>query len=317
MNKVELVKVTNEDDSIRLDRWFKRHHPDVSHGAVEKALRKGQIKVNSKKAKSNDRVSEGDEIRVPPLVVRDPNEFKEFAKEKAIPQKYIDMINESVIFKNDDIIVINKPAGLATQGGKNIDVSVDSLLDFLKFGNEMRPKLVHRLDKDTSGILLLARNTKIASKMGDKFRSRNMEKTYWALVIGCPNETEGKISLPILKRGAGAGKEKMVVDMKDGQRAVTFFKIMDNMAGRMSWLELKPETGRTHQLRVHMEAIGHPILGDGKYGGKEAFINGFSKKMHLHARHIRYMDDKGKIQEFTAEIKGNMAESFKLLELEE
>lgn len=302
MTKVQTITVNPEDNDIRLDRWFKRNFPNFSHTSIEKALRKGQIRINGKKATSATHVLTGEEIRVPPMV----EYVREEKPKPRIDEKYIKEIQQSVIFKDKDIIVINKPAGLATQGGVGINVSVDSLLDFLKFDYENRPKLVHRLDKDTSGVLVLARTAATASSLTKSFKLKEIEKIYWALVVGTPDIDEGKIDLPISKQEVGAGKEKMTAD-EDGGKAITYYKVLENMGSKLSLVELHPITGRTHQLRVHMAHIGNPILGDGKYGGKLAFIDGLNKKMHLHARQIKLPSYK---EPFIANIQHNMAETF-------
>ncbi|MDA0781518.1 MAG: RluA family pseudouridine synthase [Rickettsiales bacterium] len=305
MTKVQTEKVKAEDNDIRIDRWFKRNFPAFSHTSIEKALRKGQIRIDGKKVKSSTHVLEGQEIRVPPM--------KEYIREDKpkpkIDEKYITEIQKSVIYKDKDIIVINKPAGLPTQGGVGINVSVDSLLEFLKFDYDKRPKLVHRLDKDTSGALVLARSTTTASELTSAFKSKNIEKTYLALVVGNPELDEGKIDLSISKQDSGAGKEKMIADKK-GQKAVTYYKVIEKMGKKLSLVELYPHTGRTHQLRIHMSHLGNPILGDGKYGGKLAFIEGLSKKMHLHSYSIQLP---GYQKPFFAEVTGKMAETFNKL----
>lgn len=313
MTKVQQVTIQDEDAGIRLDKWFKRHYPNVSHTSVEKALRKGQIKVDGKKVKSNHRVSEGEIVRVPPMT-----EYEREEKPKArIDSKYIKIIQESVIYKDDDIIVINKPAGIATQGGVGVRVSIDDLLEYLKFDYENKPKLVHRLDKDTSGILLIARKASSASKLTKSFREKDMEKIYLALVVGIPKELEAKVSYPLLKADIGAGKEKVVVDLENGQNAVTYYKVLERLGRKLCLVELRPITGRTHQLRVHMAEIGNPILGDGKYGGKDAFIEGLSNKMHLHAYQIKVPDDSGKIKTYTAKLISPISDSFKELGFDE
>lgn len=309
MTKVQLITVNNEDNDIRIDRWFKRNYPNVSHTSVEKALRKGQIRVDGKKVEASYRVKKGEIVRVPPMV---EYERKEKPK-KEIDPKYIQEILASVIYKDDEIIVINKPAGLAVQGGVGVDICVDMLLDYMRFDYLDRPKIVHRLDKDTSGILVLARKTSVAAKLGEAFRNKDMEKIYWAVVIGRPEQAEGKISIPLLKKDAGEGKEKVIAD-KEGQPATTFYKVLDFALDKLSLVELRPITGRTHQLRVHMSEIGHPILGDGKYGGKGAFIEGLNRKMHLHARQLTLPQEKGKKRSFTAEVTGAMKKTLKELE---
>jgi len=307
MSQVQMVTVVKDDNDIRLDRWFKRNFPKVSHISVEKALRKGQIRVDGQKVKSSHKVQEGSVVRVPPMV-----EYTRQEKpKKQIDEKYIKIIQDSVIYKDAEIIVINKPAGLAVQGGVGVDVCVDVLLDFLKFDYEQRPKIVHRLDKDTSGVLVLARKTNVAAKLSEMFRSKEAEKIYWSVVIKTPKIKEGKINMPLLKRDTGAGKEKVVYD-EEGQNATTFYRVMDDLAGKVSLVELRPITGRTHQLRVHMSEVGHPILGDGKYGGKEAFIDGLSKKMHLHARSLKLPNK----PLFTADLTGDMKKTILELELD-
>ncbi|MCE3233460.1 MAG: rluC [Rickettsiaceae bacterium] len=305
MTKVQTVIVNSEDNDIRLDRWFKRNYPSVSHVSIEKALRKGQIRVDGKRVKASHRLKTGEIVRVPPMVeyVREPKAKPE------IDKKYISAILESVIYKDDDIIIINKPADMAVQGGVGVKVSIDAILDHLKFDYEERPKLVHRLDKDTSGILLLARKTSVAAKFGEYFKNKNIEKIYWAIVVGVPEVNEGKVDLPLLKKDTGAGKEKVVVD-EEGQTAITFFRVLEKVSDKMSLVELRPITGRTHQLRVHMAEIGTPILGDGKYGGADAFIDGMPEKMHLHARQITIPDYK---KPFVAKLNGVMQETFDML----
>ncbi len=305
MTKVQTAKVNAEDNDIRLDRWFKRNFPEFSHTSIEKALRKGQIRIDGKKAKSSTRVLTGQEIRVPPMV-----EYVKKEKPKPrIDEKYIKEIQKSVTFKDKDIIVINKPAGLPTQGGVGITVSVDSLLEYLKFDYENKPKLVHRLDKDTSGALVLARSSSMASELTKAFKSKDIEKTYLAIVVGVPEIDEGKIDLSISKQDTGAGKEKMTAD-EDGQKAITYYKVIEKIGRKISLVELYPHTGRTHQLRVHMAHIGNPILGDGKYGGKLAFIEGLNKKMHLHSYQIKLPSYNNP---FIAEVSGKMSETFEKL----
>lgn len=305
MTKVQNIKVKAEDNDIRIDRWFKRNFPNFSHTSIEKALRKGQIRVDGKRSKSSTRVLEGQEIRVPPMV-----EYERKEKPKPqIDEKYIKEIKKSVLFRDDYIIVINKQAGIATQGGVGVKVSIDSLTEYLKFNKDSKPKLVHRLDKDTSGVLVLARKANIASSLTKMFKNKEIEKKYLAIVVGIPEIDEGKIDLSINKHDSGSGKEKMVVD-KDGQKAITYYRVIEKIGKRLSVVELFPITGRTHQLRVHMAAIGTPILGDGKYGGKQSFIEGLSKKMHLHSSEIKLPTYK---KPFVAPVSSNMLETFNKL----
>jgi len=279
--------VKEEDDDIRLDRWFKRHYPALTHGLLEKALRKGEIRIGKKKSKAADRVLTGQVIEIK---CKMPDNDRK-AEARALTSKYsledAQMLQEAVLYKDADIIVINKPPGLAVQGGSGITKSVDSLLDALRFEAKERPKLVHRLDRDTSGVLVLARSAKVATRLMHAFSKKEAEKIYWALVKGVPEIQQGKIDLPLAKQEDG-DIEKVGIDEEDGKRAVTFYRVIERLGKTLAWMELMPVTGRTHQLRVHMATIGHPILGDGKYGAREAFIDGMelSRKLHLHAHRI-------------------------------
>jgi len=304
--------VGEEDSDIRLDRWFKRRFPEFTHGLLEKSLRKGEIRVDGKKAKTSDRVVRGNKIDIrcpmPEVRVRE----KKTAMVSLTPEDTI-MMQRSVLYKDADVIVINKPPGLAVQGGSGITKSVDSLLDALRFDSHDRPKLVHRLDKDTSGVLVLARSSKVATKLMKAFASKTAEKVYWALVKGTPEMSQGKIDLPLGKQEDG-DIEKMDIDDENGKNAVTLYQVLERLSKTLSWVEMMPITGRTHQLRVHMAAIGHPILGDGKYGGREAFIDGMeiSRKLHLHARRIVIPG----MLDVTAPLPRHMEESWKKLGLE-
>ncbi len=278
--------VTDADHDIRLDRWFKRHYPALTHGLLEKALRKGEIRLDSKKAKASDRIATGRVIDIR-CQMPDADPKKLTPDTRNLTNEDARMMQEAVLYKDADIIVLNKPSGLAVQGGSGISKSVDSLLDALRFEATGRPKLVHRLDRDTSGALILARSAKAATRLMHAFAKKETEKTYWALIKGVPEIRQGKIDLPLAKQEEG-DKEKVAINEEDGKNAVTYYRVLDRLSSTLAWVELMPVTGRTHQLRVHMASIGHPILNDGKYGGREAFIDGmeFSRKLHLHARRI-------------------------------
>ena len=304
--------VDADDDGIRLDRWFSRILPDTSFNDVSRWARTGQIRVDGKRASPGDRVLAGQSIRVPPS---DPNADPDarpsrVKKRVELTEDMIDFAQGLVIHKDKDALVINKPAGLATQGGTKTTEHVDGLLDALWFEIDGRPKLVHRLDKDTSGALLLARSARAAAHFSKAFASRTARKVYWALVVGVPAIEDGLIELPIGKQ-PGSGGEKMHVDPENGQSAKSRYRVIERAGNTCAWVELQPYTGRTHQLRVHMAAIGHPIVGDGKYGGKDAFLTGtISRKMHLHARRIRIDHPKGEALDVTANLPQHMAESF-------
>lgn len=294
MSKVILRKVKADEVDIRLDRWFKRNFPEFTFGQVQKFLRGGQIRVDGKRAKANQRLEPGQEIRVPPVPVMsgggdtpwEPAAPKTPAKAEA-SEADLQAIRDSVIFYDEYVLAINKPAGLAVQGGTNTTLHVDGMLDALKLDGTERPKLVHRLDKDTSGVLLLARSASAAHALTKAFKDKSTRKLYWAIVAGAPDEREGLIDAPLAKL-PGKGGEKMVIDEKLGKSAQTVYRQLHRAGRKAAWLALSPLTGRTHQLRAHCEAIGCPILGDGKYGGAKAFRDGLSNQMHLHARAIDF-----------------------------
>lgn len=311
MTDVRFLTVSPEEAETRLDRWFKRHFPEIGHGLLEKLLRAGNIRVDGKRAKSNQRLNAGESIRVPPL----PAGPAPVAKPKpvAVDDKTARMLTDAVLYMDDDVIVLNKPPGLAVQGGTGMaDNHLDAMLDVLRFDAAERPRLVHRLDKDTSGVLLLGRTASATAKLAASFKSRSARKCYWALVAGLPSHRQGRIDAPLSKLG-GKGAEKVAVDEEDGKHAVTYFRVVDNALRRAAWLELEPRTGRTHQLRAHCVLLGTPIMGDGKYGGKEALIEGtgVSRKLHLHARAVRLPHPRtGKILEVSAPLPLHIKASF-------
>ena len=302
--------VEADDDGIRLDRWFKRHLPDASFNIVSRWARTGQLRVDGKRATPGDRLEAGQILRVPPADAAAVTNARPARKRRELTDDEMEFALSMVIHRDDAAIVLNKPAGLATQGGTKTENHVDGLLDALTFGLDNRPKLVHRLDKDTSGALLVARTSRAAGHFAKAFSSRTARKVYWALVVGVPDIADGFIDLPIGKQ-PGSGGEKMHVDEKDGASARTRYRIVERAGNTCAWVELQPYTGRTHQLRVHMAAIGHPIVGDGKYGGKEAFLTGtISRKMHLHARRIRIDHPKGEQIDVRADLPPHMKDSF-------
>jgi len=317
-DSVRQFTVGYDDDGIRLDRWFKRHMPETSFTTVAKWARTGQLRVDGLRATPGDRIAAGQVLRVPPA---EPA-LAESSKPTMRPRHILSEDEESfaremVIHKDRDALVLNKPPGLATQGGTKTTQHVDGLLDALQFEAEGRPKLVHRLDKDTSGALLVARNARAAAFFAKAFSGRTAKKIYWALVVGVPSIDDGTIELPIAKQ-PGTGGEKMHVDEENGQSARSRYRVIERAGNSCCWVELQPFTGRTHQLRVHMAAIGHPIVGDGKYGGAAAFLTGgISRKMHLHARRIRVdHPDGGRIDQ-TAELPTHFAESMNQLGFDE
>lgn len=306
------ITVTDADDGIRLDRWFKRHQPGFPHAMLEKHLRKGLIRLNGNKAKASDRIHAGQQLTFPPItLVTKPKKRRESSPEDK------QAIQRWVIYKDKDVIAINKPFGLPVQGGSKISKSVDDMLDGLMFDATERPKLVHRLDRDTSGVLVLARTAKAAAQLSRAFSGRDIRKTYWALVNNVPETFKGMIDYRLMKAVMGeASYERVAVDDEDGKYAKTEYKVLDALARKFAFMELTPLTGRTHQLRVHMQAIGCPIVGDHKYGGsmKDAEALGVANQLHLHARriHIPAMGGRREI-DIVAPLPPHMQQSVKAL----
>jgi len=307
---VRQFTVKADDDGIRLDRWFKRHMPEASFAIVSRWARTGQLRVDGARATPGDRISEGQTLRVPPLDIAAAKEAAKAPRPRPIlTEDQISFAESLVIHRDAQALVIDKPPGLATQGGTKTHEHVDGLLDALMFERDDRPRLVHRLDKDTSGALLLARTSRSAAHFAKSFSSRTARKVYWAIIMGVPSVEDGLIDLPLAKQ-PGTGGEKMHVDEKEGLPARTRYRVIERAGNRACWVELQPHTGRTHQLRVHMAEIGHPIVGDGKYGGKEAFLSGsISRKMHLHARRIRIDHPDGSPLDVKAEPPSHFAET--------
>jgi 23S rRNA pseudouridine955/2504/2580 synthase len=283
MSGVQTIAVTEDEAELRLDRWFKRHFPDLGHGRLEKLLRTGQIRLDGRRAEAGARVEPGQKVRVPPL--GEPRTERPAERPApAVSPRDAAMLQRAVLYRDDDMLVIDKPAGLAVQGGSGTERHLDALLDALRFDAAERPRLVHRLDKDTSGVLALARSARAAAALGEAFRGKDVRKVYWALSVGVPKPRDGKIDLPLAKRPTGRGER--VAPGDDGKRALTLYRTVAHAGAKIAWLALEPVTGRTHQLRAHLAAIGTPILGDGKYGGAAAHPAGVpnARQLHLHAR---------------------------------
>lgn len=311
--KVRTAEVTDGDVGIRLDRWFSRQIPELGHGRLQKLLRTGQVRVNGARAAANMRLEAGQTIRIPPL----PG-----LGDKPAPGPRVSKVSDAdtrdlqarVLYRDDDVIALNKPAGLAVQGGTGTSRHLDGMLDALQFDAKERPKLVHRLDRDTSGVLLLARSSRAAAALTRAFRGRGVEKTYWALVLGVPKPKQGTIDLALAKATGPTGREKME-ESEEGDDAVTDYRVRENMK-RAAWVELWPHTGRTHQLRAHMAAIGTPIIGDQKYGGPDSKLPGISPKLHLHAAQIALRLPSGKAVTIAAPLPEHMAQTWALFGFE-
>ncbi|WP_341633218.1 RluA family pseudouridine synthase [Sphingomonas agri] len=316
MSDIRTFTVSEDDDGIRLDRWFKRHMPEVSFNIVSRWARTGQLRLAGKRAVPGDRVEAGQEIRVPPLEAAPARTSRPQPRRETLTEDEQQFVRDMVIYEDPGAFVLNKPPGLATQGGTKTNQHLDRLLDGLA-DERGRPKLVHRLDKDTSGALLVARTARSAGHFAKAFSGRTARKVYWAIIVGVPDAEEGVIDAPLAKQ-PGTGGEKMHVDHEEGLPAKTRWRVIDRAGNRAAWVELQPLTGRTHQLRAHMASIGHPVVGDAKYGGSEAFLTGgISRKLHLHARRIRLDAPEGGKIDVTAQLPSHFAESLATLGFDE
>ncbi|TRD23181.1 RluA family pseudouridine synthase [Palleronia caenipelagi] len=333
MSGVHFREVKPDEGDQRLDRWFRGHYPQVPQGRIEKMCRKGEIRVDGGRVKGSTRVEAGQTVRIPPLP--DAPAPQPFVQRTRVSDADAEMMRNAVLYRDDDIIAINKPAGLPTQGGSGQTRHVDGLSEALQFDAEDKPRLVHRLDKDTSGVLLLARNRQAAKALTDALRHKATRKIYWAAVAGVPFPRTGTIKFGLVKapgHGRGGEGEKMIclhpddVRQTEGaKRAETDFTVISALGGRVSWCALEPVTGRTHQLRTHMAELGHPIIGDGKYGGsgQENLGDGWgaqlggemSRKLHLHARSLTFRHlGTGAPLTVTAPLPEHMVRTWKSLE---
>jgi len=317
MRSVETVAVEKDDGVARIDRWLRRRYPHLTQGQVEKLLRTGQVRVDGARVRASDRVTPGQVVRVPPLPEAAPRRAP-----GALATKDEALIRSLVIYRDDDVIVLNKPAGLAVQGGAKTARHVDGLLDGLKFDAEQRPKLVHRLDRDTSGCLALARHPRAAAALGEAFRDRDTDKIYWAVVVGSPRPKVGELR-SWMRKAAGprdSDREMMrpALQSDDGAvHAVTQYVVLSEAAGKASWLALRPVTGRTHQLRFHMAEFGHAIAGDPKYKCDRPTPNGLERALLLHARALRLPHpSKGELK-VEAQLSPHMKAAFELLGFDE
>ena len=322
--------VAEDESGMRLDRWLHRRFPDLANSHLMKIVRKGEVRVSGKRADVSTRLAAGESVRVPPL--RSSAGLGP-AINRASPGDR-DAIRAMTLFEDRDVIVLNKPYGLAVQGGSGTKRHIDGMLEALADKDGQRPVLVHRLDRDTSGVLLIAKSRKMAAELGEIFRSRGARKIYWALVEGVPKPAQGRISL-FLAKGEGMGEardlgpgradlERMRVASqgdKDAQHSLTLYAVVDKVAPRLAWLSMRPVTGRTHQLRAHCEAIGHPIIGDPKYNRRpandparsdplRAVPPGLEPKLHLLARRLVLPHPRGGIIDVTAPLPEHMKKSF-------
>ena len=311
LGKVQIKKIMAEDAEIRLDRWFRRHFPRLGHNRLEKLLRTGQIRLDGKRASAGDHISAGQEVRVPPL----PEDQAPPAKREYQPKlQDIAQIERAILYRDDDVMVIDKPPGLAVQGGTATELHLDAMLDELRFGADERPRLVHRLDKDTSGTLVLARSARAARFLTGAFREKTARKIYWAAVVGLPSPRQGRIDRRLAKMPGPQG-ERVIEEADEGKRAITDYRTVAHAGDKIAWIAMNPITGRTHQLRAHMAAIGTPILGDRKYGAAAAHPSGIAdaRKLHLHARAIAIPLPNHRTLRVIAPLPPHMARTWKFL----
>jgi len=304
--------VTEDEAEIRLDRWFKRHFPILTQGMIQKLCRTGQIRVDGKRVDAATRLQPGQSVRVPPI----PDGPAPPPPPAPLDPATLRELEGMVVYMDDCLIAVNKPHGLPVQGGPGIVRHLDGMMDGFRQGASDKPRLVHRIDMDTSGLLLFARTPGMAAKMAAAFRGRDVQKTYWAVVAGRPARQEGRIEIPLVKFGGLRGGERVAAAEKGEEGAtfaVTEFRVLDAASRKLAWLELSPLTGRTHQLRVHCAAMSTPILGDRMYGGETARVEGFPEKLHLHARRLVFPHPQGGTLELEADLPGHMRETFKAM----
>lgn len=315
-------QITEDEADIRLDRWFRRHFPGLTQAAIQKLCRTGQIRVDGKRAEAATRLVPGQSVRIPPIPA--PPQAAAAAPAPLDPA----LVREAeamVLYRDDHLIVLNKPPGLPTQGGPGISRHVDMMLEAFRTDGQ-KPRLVHRLDKDTSGVLVVARTPGVAAKLASAFRGRTVEKTYWAVVVGRPVPVEGRIERELVRVDGFRGERAAVAGPYDTDTAhsITDYRTLDHAGRKLAWLELKPLTGRTHQLRVHCASIGAPILGDAPYGVEKpeegnrnsALVEGFPERLHLHARRLELPHPAGGTLAVEAELPAHMIETFRLLGFE-
>ncbi len=323
--KDDIRKVKPADDGIRVDRWLKLNFPALPHGLMQKLLRTGQIRVNGGRAKPDRRLDAGDEVKVRRLA--DFSGEKGGTDGRSSPSQPLGVskadrtfIESLILFEDDELMVLNKPYGIAVQGGTRTRRHIDGLLAGMedRFGG--RPRLVHRLDRDTSGVLLVAKTREAASRFGKMFQTRSVQKIYWALVKGVPKPQQGKVDAALVKAGGPEGdrvRKARPGEQELAQSAITHYSVIERAGPKLAWISLKPVTGRQHQLRAHMAIIGTPIVGDQKYHGDENLpVEGIEMKLHLHARRLVLPRGTGAPLDVSAPLPNHMRRSWELLGLD-
>jgi 23S rRNA pseudouridine955/2504/2580 synthase len=322
MTEVGQKIVDGDEADMRVDRWFKVHYPGLTFGALQKLLRTGQVRVNGGRVKSDTRLEAGQTVRVPPMASdKQPDNIPLTAKTMR-HQSDADALRKMILFEDRKVLVLNKPAGLAVQGGSGIVRHIDGMLEAFRNAKGEKPRLVHRIDRDTSGILVVALTRGAARKLTASFRERDTKKTYWALVKGVPRKREGRVSSWLVKEQTPDGDRMRIAQHgeADSDHAISDYRVVESAGQTLSWLEMEPYTGRTHQLRVHALEIGCPIIGDPKYSDGDTnweFPGGIQKKLHLHARQIVIPHPDGGIINVTAPLPPHMVQSWNLLGFKE
>jgi 23S rRNA pseudouridine955/2504/2580 synthase len=321
MAGVEQITVAAGEAGMRLDRWFKTHFPGLGFGHLQKLLRSGQVRVDGGRAKADTRVEPGQVVRVPPLGVDRKGDAPVTARTMR-GQDDGAVLSKMLLHEDPAVFVFNKPAGLAVQGGSGVVRHVDDMLEAFRNKKGEKPRLVHRLDRDTSGVLVVARSRLAAMKLAEAFRGRDAQKTYWALVKGVPRKHEDKISTWLVKEQTPDGDRMRVArhGEEGADHAVSRYRVVEQAGQTLSWLEMEPHTGRTHQLRVHAAHIGCPIIGDPKYFEADTnweFPGGIQNRLHLHARRIVIPHPDGGRIDVTAPMPPHMRQSWNLLGFDE
>ncbi len=314
--KVQTVAVTADESGMRVDRFLEARFPLLSFSHIQRVIRKGELRVDGKRVDGKDRLEQGQAVRIPPLRMDAPKT----AGPSEAEDKTRAFLQSITLFEDADVLVLNKPMGLSVQGGSGTTRHVDGMLDVMRDRHGQRPRLVHRLDKDTSGCLLVAKTRFAAAALASSFRSRDTRKIYWALVAGVPKPRQGRISTFLAKEERE--DESIMRIARHGEEgashAVTYYAVVETSAQQLAWLSLKPVTGRTHQLRAHLAHIGHPIVGDPKYFNKEnwALPGGIQNRLHLLARRIAVPHPRGGVIDVTAPLPPHMVQSWNLLGLD-
>jgi 23S rRNA pseudouridine955/2504/2580 synthase len=315
--KVQTVTVTADEANMRVDRFLEARFPGLSFSHIQRIVRKGELRVDGKRADSKDRLAEGQSVRIPPLKLDAPKAAGQLSEAQ---RKTLDELRKMVLFEDADVMVLNKPAGLAVQGGSGMTRHLDQMLEVMRDAKGQKPRLVHRLDRETAGCLLVAKTRFAASTLTGAFRHRSARKIYWALVAGVPKPKQGRISTYLAKEENEEDSIMRVAAHGDegASHAVTYYAVVETSAQKLAWVSLKPVTGRTHQLRAHMAHIGHPIIGDPKYFNKENWQlpGGLQNRLHLLARRIVIPHPRGGVIDVTAPLPPHMLQSWNLLGLE-